>query len=185
MFFSYGFIEQDMEAARELFLDLEIPDDDPLRLAKKAISKSAPGSRLFSAGGATGWESDFIWLICINEEDGLDFQVKQTTDGEKELEVRWKNSVLEDVARIEDILRQDPLWDLFQLRATAILQDRVQVQLSMLNASEEQIQNSRGSPGVSSNVWETATKLRELEWALLARADQDFEQEVRRKPFVT
>ncbi|KAI9844301.1 MAG: hypothetical protein M1830_007616, partial [Pleopsidium flavum] len=63
------------------------------------------------------------------------------------------------------------------LRAVAILQARVQVQLSTLNATEEHVQGSQALPGVSVDIWETATKLRELEWALLLRADQDFEQE--------
>ncbi|KAL8688660.1 MAG: hypothetical protein Q9224_004825, partial [Gallowayella concinna] len=34
MLFSYGFIEDTMTSARELFLDLDIPDDDPLKVAK-------------------------------------------------------------------------------------------------------------------------------------------------------
>ncbi len=178
MIFSYGFIEQNMDTAKELFLDLEIPDDDPLKIAKQAVSKSAPGFRLFSKGEATSWEGDFVWLICVNEEDGLDFLVKQTTDGGKELEVRWKDSVLADVALMKELLCQDPMWDVFELRAIAVLQDRVQVQLNMLNASELETQGSRGMPGVSPYVWETATKLRELERALLSRANQDFEEEV-------
>lgn len=179
MVFSYGFIEKDMETAKELFLDLDIPDDDPLKHAKKAVSKSAPGFRLFSKGGATSWEGDFVWLICVNEEDGLKFQVKRSNDGGEELEIRWRGSVLEDIARMKDLLRRDPLWEVFQLRAVVILQARVQAQLSTLNASEEQVQDSQGLPGVSVDIWETATKLRELEWALLLRADQDFEQDVR------
>jgi hypothetical protein len=180
MIFSYGFLEQDMVTAKELFLDLDIPDDDPLKFAKKAVSRSAPGFRLFSTGGATSWEGDFIWLICVNEEDGLDFQVKQTNDGGKELEVHWKDAVTADVGRLKEVLTRDPLWAVFQLRATAIIQDRMQLQLSILNATEEQAQSARGSPHVSLDVWKTATRLRELEWGLLSKADQDFEQVVRR-----
>lgn len=179
MIFSYGFIEQDMVTAKELFLDLDIPDDDPLKFAKKAVSKSPPGFRLFSTGAATNWEGDFVWLICVNEEDGLDFQVKQTNDGGKDLEVHWRDVVLADIGRLKDLLTQDPLWEVFQLRATAILQDRVQVQLSILNASEEYVQNQRDSPDVSRYVWEATTRLRELEGSLLSRADQDFERLVR------
>lgn len=178
MIFSYGFIEQDMVTAKELFLELDIPDDDPLKFAKKAISKSPPGFRLFPTGESTGWEGDLIWLICVNEEDGLEFRVKQTNDGRKELEVQWKDVVLADIGRLKDFLTRDPLWEVFQLRATAILQDRVQLQLSVFNASEEQVQSARDSPDVSLDVWETATRLRELEWALLSRANQDFEQAV-------
>lgn len=180
MIFSYGFLEQDMVTAKELFLDLDIPDDDPLKFAKKAVSRSAPGFRLFSTGGATSWEGDFIWLICVNEEDGLDFQVKQTNDGRKELEVHWRDGVLADIGCLKELLTRNPLWPVFQLRAIAILQDRVQLQLSTLNATEEQAQSARDSPDVSLDVWKTALRLRELEWGLLSKADQDFEQVVRR-----
>ena len=179
MVFSYGFLEANTEISKELFLDLEIPDDDPLKFAKKAISKSPPGFRLFFTGGTTSWEGDFIWLICVNEEDGLDFQVKQSGDGKKELEVHWKETILPDIGLLKGILTRDPLWEVFQLRATTILQDRVQLQLSIINGSEEQVQSARSSPQVSPSVWETITRLRELEWALLSKADQDFEQAVR------
>lgn len=179
MIFSYGFLEQDMVTAKELFLDLDIPNDDPLKFAKKAASRSAPGFRLFSSGGATSWEGDFIWLICVNEEDGLDFQVKQTHDGSKELEVHWREAILADIGYLKELLTRDPLWAVFQLRATALLQDRVQLQLSILDATEEQSQGARDSPDVSRDVWKTATRLRELEWDLLSRANQDFEQVVR------
>ena len=62
MLFSYGFIEPTMKSARELFLDLEIPNDDPLRLAKKAVAQSAPGFRLFLHDDSTDWESSFSEL---------------------------------------------------------------------------------------------------------------------------
>ena len=182
MVFSYGFVEQGMGTAKELFLDLEIPDDDPLKFVKKVVSASPPGFRLFSTGEGTSWEGDFIWLICVNEEDGLDFQVKQSNDGSKELEVHWRSSVLANVSHLKDILRQDPLWEVFQLRATSILQDRVQLQLSILDASEEQVQSARHSQDVSFNIWETVTRLRESECALLSEAYQDFEQAVRQLP---
>lgn len=179
MVFSYGFLEHNMENSRELFLDLEVPDDDPLKFAKKAVSKSAPGFRLFSIETGMSWEGDFIWLICVNEEDGLDFQVTQSNNGRKDLEVHWKDVVLSDIGRLKDMLTQDPMWAVFQLRAIAILQDRVQLQLSLLNATEEQVQLARGAADVSLYIWETSTRLRELEWALLSRANQHFEQVVR------
>lgn len=167
-----------MEEAKELFLDLDIPDDDPLKHAKKAASKFAPGFRLFSSGGGTKWEGDFVWLICVNEEDGFTFRVKQSNDGGKELEIRWKDSILEDVAQLKELLSQDRMWEVFQLRAVAILQGRVEAQLGILNASEEQIQDSRAFGGVSTDVWGKAVKLRELESALLSQAYRDFEQRV-------
>ena len=68
MLFSYGFIESTVTSARELFLDLDIPDDDPLKLAKETVATAAPGFRLFLHGDSTDWESDWVWLPCVNEE---------------------------------------------------------------------------------------------------------------------
>lgn len=97
MLFSYGFIEDSMEDARELFLDLEIPDDDPLAKAKQHISKSAPGFKIFrQADESIGWTGDFIWLIVVNEEDGLDFRVLQDHNGNKELKAFWKDEELSE-----------------------------------------------------------------------------------------
>lgn len=116
MLFSYGFMEEGMTSARESFLDLDIPDDDPLKLAKKAVSKSAPGFRLFDQMKTIGWESSFVWLICLNEEDGLEFQLLQQLDGERELKVLWRGFEVSDLSNIEALLSEDERWPLFQLR---------------------------------------------------------------------
>jgi hypothetical protein len=72
-------------------LDLDIPHDDSLRLAKKSADTEAPGVRLFiDSEGKPHWEGGYIWWACVNEEDGLDFRVAQETDGTRQLEVLWK-----------------------------------------------------------------------------------------------
>jgi hypothetical protein len=71
-----------MHTARVMFLEIELPDDDPLAPAKRAVNTTAPGFRLHEKSNRIEWESDFVWLIAINEEDGLDFKLKQTTVGE-------------------------------------------------------------------------------------------------------
>ena len=45
-----------------MFLDLDIPMDDPLRPAKIAVNVAAPGFRISEKDGQIEWESDFIWL---------------------------------------------------------------------------------------------------------------------------
>ncbi|KZF23653.1 SET domain-containing protein [Xylona heveae TC161] len=177
MLFSYGFIEDTMKNARELFLQLDIPDDDPLKPAKQAVCKTPPGFRLFIREGKTKWESEFIWLVCVNEEDGLEFKVLQTNDGGRELQAFWKGSDLEDITSLKSLLEAEPLWDIFQLRALALLQDRVETQLRRLYETEDAIREARAQLPISSQAWNQATRLRDLEWELLSQAYREFEEE--------
>lgn len=159
MVFSYGFIEESMTSARELFLDLEIPDDDPLKRAKKFISTSAPGFRLVDKADGISWESDYVWLSCVNEEDGLDFRVLQTNDGNRELKAFWKEEELRDSTQLKDALEADPMWEVFRLRATALVQDRIEAQARLLFGSDEEIRTMGESSshvllrGNGGNVW--------------------------------
>lgn len=182
MLFSYGFIEDNMVTARELFLDLDIPDDDPLKLAKKAVSNSAPGFRLFSqADSSTSWEGPFVWLLCINEEDGLQFQLSQTIDGERELKIYWDGLEISDVSAFGQILEAHALWDIFRLRMVTVLQGRVASQLLSLESSKTRLGDIQQSSyeHVDTNVSRYALRLRFLEETVLLRAYQDFDDQVR------
>lgn len=188
MIFSYGFLESEVKDARQLFLDLDIPDDDPLKPAKKMFCDDAPGLRLFSLpeSMSTDWESDFVWWSCVNEEDGLDFSVVQSNDGERQLQVTWKGEDIKSSERLKDLLSADPLWDLFQLRAVVIVQGRIEYQISLMQESEEYVQsvqnrgqNDDSSPGNWDGVLDAATRLRKLETDLLARGFADLEKKVR------
>lgn len=182
MLFSYGFIEDTMESARELFLDLDIPDDDPLKPAKKAVSTSAPGFRLFyRADSSTNWEGPFVWLLCINEEDGLHFQLSQTIDGERELKVFWDDFEVSDVSTFGQILKAHALWDIFRLRMITVLQGRVASQLYSLESSKTRLGDIQRSSHelIGDKVSRYALRLRFLEETLLLRAYQDFDGQVR------
>lgn len=175
MLFSYGFIESTVESARELFLDLNIPDDDPLKLAKKAVAQSAPGFRLFLHGDSTDWESSFVWLLCVNEEDGLDFKLLQKIDGERELQTSWKDEEVTDVSNLVMLLKQEPLWDVFELRAITTLQSRVEQQLLRLESSKSFIDELGIVGEVDNDNCEKGMQLRDLEESLLLHAHRDFE----------
>jgi len=177
MMFSYGFIEDSMESARVMFLDLDIPDDDPLRPAKIAVSAMAPGFRIFDRGDCTGWESDFVWLVCVNEEDGLSFNFLQTNDGDRELRAFWKTEELEDMSKLGDLLQIEALWEVYQLRAITLLQNRIEQQLEDLH----EVGNPEKDPDVRDVPWKLAGKLRILELKLLERAFNDLEDQVRLK----
>lgn len=178
MLFSYGFIEETMDSAREIYLDLEIPKDDPLRLAKSAVSNSAPGFRLFCQGSSIAWEGSFIWLLCVNEEDGLEFRLLQTNDGERELNVFWNDTEMKDVSKLESVLKLHPMWDIFRLRVITILQARVEAQLLSLERSKDYLGNDLSIEKVDDTIGHNASKLRVLEEAMLLQAYQEFEDKV-------
>lgn len=178
MLFSYGFIEETMDSAREIYLDLEIPEDDPLKLAKNAVSNSAPGFRLFSQGSSISWEGPFIWLLCVNEEDGLEFRLLQTNDGEKELQVFWNDAEVTDVSQLDSLLKLHPMWDIFSLRVMTILQARVEAQLLLLARSEDHLGNGLPIEKVDPKISHNASRLRSLEEAMLLQAYQEFEVQV-------
>ena len=96
MIFSYGFIEAQMDTAETLFLSLSIPENDVSRAAKLKVAECAPGFKIIDvpadhqvpsdsdqdAEGRIDWSGDFIWLLCVGLEDGLEFQLARTADGQ-------------------------------------------------------------------------------------------------------
>lgn len=178
MLFSYGFIEESMDSASEVFLDLDIPDDDPLREAKKTVAKSPRGVRIFRTGESTSWEGPYVWLVCVNEEDGLNFQMVQTTDGARELNVSWKSQDLVDGSRLEELLKADPLWDVYRLRAVTTLQGRVESQLHRLLSAGELMQVAAEQGSMTPANLDVAMRLHDHEEELLMQAYEDFEHQV-------
>lgn len=190
MVFSYGFLENGMSSARRLFLDLDIPDDCSLKLAKKVFCKDAPGVVLFenpSNPEHTGWDSALIWWACVYEDDGLDFEVLQTTDGEKELRASWKGEVVENSARLRDLLAADPLWDIYQLRAVVLLLERFTGQSSVLGQTKDVISEACRDEDTAifrPEVFSTVSKLRKLEGELLSKGCRDLTEAVSGHPLV-
>jgi hypothetical protein len=178
MLFSYGFLDRDMSSAKVVFLDLDIPEDDPLRLAKKAVNKEAPGVRLsVDNDGAPNWECNYIWWACVNQEDGLDFRVAQENNGNRQLEVLWKDQAIEP-SRLSKLLADDPRWDIFRLRAVVMLQERVDLQANHLVAGDDMFSEAPGQPGVRDVVWALIGQLRNLESGLLSVFHRVFEEQV-------
>jgi hypothetical protein len=167
-----------MSTAKVLFLDLDIPEDDPLRPAKIYVSTAAPGFRIFEKHDAIEWESDYIWLVVVNEEDGLDFKVRQTTDGKREIQAFWKEQEL-DTTTLREYLEEDPAWDIFKLRATVLLQDRVEAQIETLRET----QGIKREATVRDVPWRLAERLRSLELDMLKRAASTFGSQVRAVTF--
>lgn len=185
MVFSYGFIERTASSAREMFLSLDIPLDDPLRVAKKAIARQAPGVRLFmDNSGQIGWESKYIWWACTNEEDGLEFEVAQKTDGTNELHALWKGTAF-DPASLEDILLSDELRDIYRLRAVVTMQHRLEEQGRRMGGSEETLQLNHNALTTQAAAFQTIRQLHFLEGQLLSRAYEALEKEVSVRLFLS
>ncbi|GAM85945.1 hypothetical protein ANO11243_039550 [Dothideomycetidae sp. 11243] len=181
MLFSYGFIEDlpDVEDARTLFLDLQMMKADPLAKAKATIAQTAPGVKITSTDNTILLDSDYVWLICTNEEDGLEFMVQRTTTGDEELKAFFQGRELSSAADLKTCLSEEPLWDVFRLRVASILQDRVAAQLQTLYGSDEDVAAVPHGEGtnVRSRVQDAALRLRKLEAALLEKAYAHLDEE--------
>ena len=79
------------------------------------------------------------------------------------------------MSNLVTLLKVDPLWDIFELRAITTLQNRVEQQLFRLEGSKKSIDERSITGSVSS---ETVQRLRELEEMLLLHAYGDFEAKV-------
>lgn len=180
MIFSYGFLEENVQSAREMYLSLRIPQDDPLRMAKSHLCKEAPGCRIFLGNdGRVHWDSNFVWWTCINQEDGLDFKLAQTTDGDQELQALWNGQTL-DPENLETTLQHDPKWELFRLRAAVTIQARVEKQGELLSTSQDAFDEASTSmSGEKRFSYETIRHLRKLELKLLMTSYEALEREVR------
>lgn len=184
MLFSYGFLDDSMDSAVTLFLSLTIPDSDMFQTGKMEIAGTAPGVKLVDTGGGeVDWTGDFIWLLCVNEDDGLRFELARTVDGQGE-EMQALLGDLEITGGAEQIhqqLRESELWDVYHLRAVTILQQRVFDQLQVLYSTQDELEEVPHGERteIRTAVYESAMKLRRLEFELLERAYENLEGEVR------
>ena len=183
MLFSYGFLDDDMDSAQMLFLGLPIPGSENLRAAKARVADCAPGFRLVDTYESVDWTGDFVWLLCVTEEDGLRFELARTVDGnEEEMQALFGDHELTGgAAQLHALLRESELWDVYHLRAIAILQQRIYDQLQVLYTTQDDSEATpygEGEP-VRESVYEHAMRLRKLEFELLSKAYEFFEDKVR------
>jgi hypothetical protein len=183
MIFSYGFIEDNMESAETLFLSLTIPDNDKYRIVKSKLADCAPGFKLIDAGDdGIDWTGDFVWLLCVNEDDGLRFEIARTVDGEEEIGAFFQDRELTGGApELHSLLQEAKLWDVYRLRAVTILQQRIFDQLQILYATQEDMEavEHGDQMEVRNHPYQVAMTLRRLEFDLQERAYEVLETQVR------
>ncbi|GJN86482.1 hypothetical protein PLIIFM63780_010063 [Purpureocillium lilacinum] len=181
MLFSYGFIDKD-STARELALHLEPFPDDPLAKAKLHVFKGPPIVKLsLSSDGQTlTWDSQFVYLMCLNEEDGLGFRVLQDTAGGRQLRMLWhEDDVTEQAGDFEALIQGHDLCEVFKLRAVAVLSEKIEAQLASIKAGppDDQLQPLVAAGLLREECIEAARALKKLETELLEAAAAALEQQ--------
>ncbi len=183
MIFSYGFLEAGMESAQSLFLSLSLLDHDALSLAKRDFADCAPGFKLIDTGDdGIDWSGDFIWLLCVTDEDGFRFEIARTIDGDTETQAFFQEQQLTGGAgELYNLLTKHELWDVFRLRAITLLQQRVFDQLQVLYSTQDEMEDVPRGEGIDirDGPYHLAMRLRNLEFELMNRAYESFEHKVR------
>ncbi|KAF7542315.1 hypothetical protein G7Z17_g11683 [Cylindrodendrum hubeiense] len=183
MLFSYGFIDPD-SATHELVLPLDAMPDDPLGKAKLHAFEGRPTLKLSRTDGRLEWSSPFAYLMCLNEEDGLNFAVLQGTDGERHLRLLWQDEDVTGRAHaFTTLIEGHPLQQVFKLRVVAVLHELVSTQLMHLGSdfSHDQLEPLRRAGQVREECIRAAVALREFETSVLEMAVETLEQQ----PFCT
>ncbi|KAI1389844.1 SET domain-containing protein [Hypoxylon trugodes] len=182
MLFSYGFIDID-STTRSLTLPLEPLDDDPLAKPKLAVFGKPPKLQITEGeSGVARWNGDFVYLMCLNEEDGLDFKVVQETNGSNHLKMFWQDSDITNPSdTFKSIIQGHELYPIFELRALTVVLIITSHQLEELVAGQE----NNVTPGsVRPEIWQAATQLRLIETSILERSIKAFEDQVSPNPGV-
>lgn len=175
MLFSYGFIDP-QSAAESLVLPLSPFPDDPLAKAKLVAFGQLPQIHVARENGSVRWASAFAYLMCVNEEDGLEFRILQETDGGQQLRVFWQEEDVTDRTRgFEALVQTHPLSAVFRLRVVTVVHERLETQLERLRSS------TTPSPAPNSqreDCVKSAMLLRQIETNVLESAIEALEQEV-------
>ncbi|RFU74061.1 set domain [Trichoderma arundinaceum] len=180
MLFSYGFIDHE-STVRELALHLDALPDDPLGRAKIRIYNGPRTVRLSLTEQNFQWHSPFLYLLVLNEEDGLAFRVVQDTSGGRELKLLWQGEdVTKRTGEFETLIQDHDLYQVFKLRAVAVLEERVALQLDRISSGSsygetEQLQAAASQPRAECIL--AAEKLRDLETQVLQGVAEALENE--------
>ncbi|KAI1443430.1 SET domain-containing protein [Annulohypoxylon stygium] len=161
MLFSYGFVDPG-SVARSLVLPLEPLSDDPLAAAKLRAFGTSPKLKITEDNnGIAHWTAPFVYLMCLNEEDGLQFKVLQETDGSRHLKMFWQDTdITNEPSAIINHIRDHELYPIFELRVITVL-------LTIFREKYEDLTNSGEgdeTPGLArKDIWEAISNLKSIE----------------------
>lgn len=177
MLFSYGFIDS-ASTRHGLSLPLKLMSDDPLLKAKLHVFGRKPTLEITQdENGAPRWLAPFVYLMCLNEEDGLDFRILQETDGSQQLKMFWQGKDVTDVpGSFKELIGDHDLKHIFELRVVTIILEMVEEQLERLNIQDG---DSDIPETVRAETLQAAIQLRNIETDLLGRTIEILNSEVR------
>ncbi len=181
MLFSYGFIDE-QSPAQQLTLSIEPFADDPLAKAKLHVFDGPSTATFIYDGTDCRWHSPFAHLMCLNEEDGLEFRILQDPSGGRQLRLFWQETdVTEDAHSFEEWTQDHPLRALFALRVVAILQELVVSQTERLGSAPdfEDIRPLLDADIIQRDYVESVAVLKRKEAGLLEAAASMLEVQVR------
>jgi hypothetical protein len=183
MLFNYGFID-DESLTHSLVLHISPSPDDPIGKAKAMIYGKPLTLQISVTGDDLELTCPFVDLMCVNEDDGLNFKVMMETDGTYgQMRAYWKSTdVTDSIHHFKDIVATDPLHDVFALRAKVLLRNIVDGQMDRLSESEymaRDLDPDQESLLVNSKeIPKIASKLREIEAEMLSRCTELLDSEV-------
>ncbi|OTA70315.1 SET domain-containing protein [Hypoxylon sp. EC38] len=168
MLFSYGFIDSG-STSRSLVLPLEPLEDDPLAPAKLHAFGISPKLELVEdEDGIPHWSAPFVYLMCLNEEDGLQFRVLQETDGSRHLRMFWQDVDVTHVPNtVKDLIHDHELYQVFELRVITVILNIIQQQLQELSDSQH---NTEAPESVRQEIWQAVSHLKSLETSILEKS---------------
>jgi uncharacterized coiled-coil protein SlyX len=181
MLFSYGFIDQE-SSIKELKLHVAPLPDDPLGRAKLRVYNGPPTVRLSLTEQGFQWDSPFLYLLVLNEEDGLAFRIAQDTSGERQLKLLWQDEDITDrTDELETLVQNHDLSQVFKLRAVAVLEERVAMQLDRISSgfSYGVTEQPQAANQPRAECILAAETLRDLETQVLQGVAEALENEVR------
>ncbi|KAG5996734.1 hypothetical protein E4U52_005950 [Claviceps spartinae] len=185
MLFNYGFVDPSSTVST-MTLHLRPLPDDPLAGAKAHIFNGAKVVKLSSEEGneeqdrRCTWDSPFIYLMCLNEEDGLSFQLLQDTEGNRSLRLFWQeDDVTQRADDFENLIKGHELCQVFRLRAVTIVLQTVEEQLAGIRSGSRDAESeaSQADGTLRSDCIAATRLLRDVEKKLLIKAVESLSHE--------
>jgi hypothetical protein len=167
MLFNYGFIDssstiQSMVLALDDMLEPQA-GVDPLLEAKLQVYNSAPTLELkVDEKGRCRWSAPFLYLLCVNEQDGLSFR-EEKHEEESSLKMLWRGRDITRRAGMFSIfINSQDIRQVVQFRTVSMVLGMVEKQLGRIR-----VEQSRPEGEVRGEVLQAALQLRSIETAIL------------------